>query len=79
MPERDPSPVGHLARPGTWRWLKMFGVVALSPAVGVLYWRATRDAPLRSIAVLPLLNTTQDPATDYLSDGIGEEIINTPP
>src|SRR2546423_3927739 len=32
-------------------------------------------SPITSIAVLPLLNGTGDPATDYISDGLSESLI----
>ena len=34
-------------------------------------------APEKSIAVLPLLNSTGDPANEYFSDGMSEEFIST--
>jgi TolB-like protein/Tfp pilus assembly protein PilF len=34
-------------------------------------------AGIASLAVLPLVNTTGDPETEYLSDGISESIINS--
>jgi TolB-like protein/DNA-binding winged helix-turn-helix (wHTH) protein/Flp pilus assembly protein TadD len=37
----------------------------------------TRPAPIRSIAILPLKNLTSDPGSDYFSDGITENLINT--
>ncbi len=35
-----------------------------------------QDAPDNSIAVLPFVNMSGDPASDYFSDGISEEILN---
>ena len=32
-------------------------------------------SPINSIAVLPLINSTGDPATDYVSDGLSERLI----
>ncbi len=37
----------------------------------------TRDRVISSLAVLPLINTSADPAGEYLSDGITERIVNS--
>ena len=47
-----------------------------------LTWRSLRlrssdAASLRSIAVLPFANASQDPELDYLSEGLSEEITNS--
>jgi TolB-like protein/Tfp pilus assembly protein PilF len=36
----------------------------------------THDSSIASLAVLPLINATDDPRAEYLSDGIAETIIN---
>jgi TolB-like protein/DNA-binding winged helix-turn-helix (wHTH) protein/Flp pilus assembly protein TadD len=64
-----------------WPWM-VAAVLVLLIAGG--YWRArTRapapsfpgPAPVAAIAVLPLQNTSADPAFDYLADGMTDEII----
>jgi len=40
------------------------------------FWRKS-EAVIQSIAVLPFANPSKDPNTDYLSDGIPENIINS--
>lgn len=60
-----------------WPWVAL-GAVALFVMVvlGLMRLRTVPYKPINSIAILPLVNTTHDPNTDYLSDGISEEIIN---
>jgi serine/threonine-protein kinase len=50
-------------------------VLALAATVYFAYF-AKRAGPIDSIAVLPLVNTSNDPNTEYLSDGITESIIS---
>ena len=55
-----------------------FGLVALGLLVGVLIWaRTPRDAGPRAspltLAVLPFINLSGDPAREYLAEGLAEE------
>lgn len=51
-------------------------ILALAAAAAGYFWM-TRGPAIRSIAVLPFVNATGDPKTEYLSDGITETTINT--
>ncbi len=54
------------------------GIVALALlAGGAFFWRS-RSGPeqITSVAVMPFVNATNNPDSDYLSDGITESLIN---
>jgi serine/threonine protein kinase/Flp pilus assembly protein TadD len=50
-------------------------------ATGIAYWvlvhRSSRVTTIDSIAVMPFENVTHDQATEYLSDGVTESLINS--
>jgi TolB-like protein/Tfp pilus assembly protein PilF len=56
-----------------WAALGFVCLAAVLAASG-WWWIQTRSAPI-SIAVLPLENTSRNPANDYLADGLTDELI----
>jgi TolB-like protein/Tfp pilus assembly protein PilF len=79
-----PEPVQNAASGGAirhWDWrpaaLGLVAILILITAMGV--WTERRRAPLRadSLAVLPFSNLTGDPAFDYFSEGLTDELTAT--
>jgi len=56
-------------------WLVVLLVCLSVGSAMAIWWNAKPHADPISIAVLPLVNLSQDPASDYFSDGLSIEII----
>jgi len=59
---------------GIWAWV----VIAVGLAIGLAtlaWWQLLHKSEPIPIAVLPLINLSQDPANDYFADGLTDEII----
>jgi adenylate cyclase len=69
----DASPTKKSPRAGR-RWFAA-GTACLVAAAALGWWFGRPSAPT-SIAVLPLLDGSQDPANDYFADGLTGEIIH---
>src|SRR5438128_5165895 len=63
------------------RWPALVAGAIVLTIVGVFIatrpWRARTTASIQSLAILPFENATRNPDTDYISDGITDDIINS--
>jgi len=59
-----------------WGRLALWAVVCVGAVLLVLFYGRGRK-PIDSLAVLPFVNASADPETEYLGDGITESLINS--
>jgi TolB-like protein/tetratricopeptide (TPR) repeat protein len=57
-------------------WRGVAGLAGFAVTLALATWWATHRNLPTSIAVLPLENVSHDPATDYLADGLTDELIH---
>jgi serine/threonine-protein kinase len=71
-----PAPPAAVAQTPRWRWVALGAAGLIAAAAVLLLLRA--GAPIsQSVAVLPFLNLSGDPASEYLGDGISEEVTES--
>jgi TolB-like protein/Flp pilus assembly protein TadD len=82
--QANPTPAAEKTkRRGNVGWIAALAVVAILAAGAAYYFTAHRATTKsvaiseKSIAVLPLVNSTGDSANEYFSDGMSEEFISS--
>jgi len=58
------------------KWVTALGVLALAVAASGIFYFTKPGEAIDSVAVLPFVNVSGDPNTEYLSEGISDNIID---
>src|SRR5437868_3735829 len=81
VPQKFRHGKAKAAQPSSVGWIAALVFIAILAAGAAYYFTTHRSKgvaiPEKSLAVLPLVNSTGDPANEYFSDGMSEEFIST--